>query len=150
MQFLWKEAPDRIVIEVGPRTTLTTLSKQIAADQKDRIAVATLDIGQKSDAGTEPDEEGAFLNAVGHVWSLGGNVDFDRFFAGEERRRMVLPTYPFQRKRYWIDPPAGRTKSSTPVPEELTGMADVFSRQLALMDVQLDLLASDEEARRRK
>jgi amino acid adenylation domain-containing protein len=161
MRFLWKEASDRIVIEVGPRTTLCTLGKQIATDQKAQIAIPSLDIGSKLEAGKEIDEEGAFLHAVGQVWSLGGGIDFARLFAGEERRRIILPTYPFQRKRYWVDPPAGRGLLSPSVLSDrsngsqliseannatdmdsgsLAGMANVFSQQLALMDAQLNLL----------
>jgi acyl transferase domain-containing protein len=100
MRFLWKEAPDRIVIEAGPRTTLCTLGKQIATDKAAQITVPTLDIGSKVEVGTDVDEEGAFLRAVGQVWCLGGNIDFSKLFAGEQRRRIVLPAYPFQRKRY--------------------------------------------------
>jgi acyl transferase domain-containing protein len=162
MRFLWKEAPDRIVIEAGPRTTLCTLGKQIATDKAAQITVPTLDIGSKVEVGTDVDEEGAFLHAVGQVWCLGGNIDFSKLFAGEQRRRIVLPAYPFQRKRYWVDPPAGKnlslrsftTESSggvqvagneTGAPDmngdELAKMATVFSEQLALMDAQLDKLS---------
>ena len=162
MRFLWKDAPERIVIEIGPRTTLSTLGKQIASDQKTQVSVASLDIGAKTEAGPDSDEEAAFLNAVGRIWSLGGSVDFDKFFTGERRKRILLPTYPFQRKRHWVDPPIGphalspaaddsrksiengeRPKGAAPLDAGQTDeIADVFARQLALMEAQLDALSS--------
>jgi acyl transferase domain-containing protein len=165
MRFLWKDAPERIVIEIGPRTTLSTLGKQIASDQKIQVSVASLDIGAKIEAGPDADEEAAFLNAVGRIWSLGGNVDFEKFFNGERRKRILLPTYPFQRKRHWVDPPIGPHASSPATDDsrksiengerpkdaactnagQTDEIADVFARQLALMEAQLDALESSDK-----
>ncbi len=49
----------------------------------------------------------AALRVAGAFWVRGGELDWDRFYAGQRRRRVSLPTYPFQRQRHWIDPPAG-------------------------------------------
>jgi amino acid adenylation domain-containing protein len=102
---LWREAPERVVLELGPRATLTTLSKQIASDPKRNASIATLDVGSSPPAG-DPDEPAAFARALGQAWSLGAPVDWSALFAGEERRRVSLPTYPFERQRHWVDPPA--------------------------------------------
>ena len=47
------------------------------------------------------------LAAVGRLWIAGVEVDWGRLHGGERRRRVALPTYPFERQRYWIDPPRG-------------------------------------------
>src|SRR3546814_17632401 len=87
----------RILLEVGPRTTLCTLSRQHPGVQKQQTrAVATL-----ADA---PDRETAQLRlAAGQRWCHGVAVDPAAFDTRNVRRRVRLPTYPFERKRYWVD-----------------------------------------------
>ena len=46
---------------------------------------------------------GGFVEAVARAYETGLTVDFTGLFAGEQRRRIPLPGYPFQRKRYWFD-----------------------------------------------
>ena len=48
---------------------------------------------------------GEWLARVGRAWLDGQLVDWAQVFVGEQRRRVVLPTYPFERQRYWIEPP---------------------------------------------
>jgi acyl transferase domain-containing protein/acyl carrier protein len=43
------------------------------------------------------------LTCVGRLWLAGMEIDWNTFYAGEYRRRVRLPTYPFERQRYWID-----------------------------------------------
>ena len=49
-------------------------------------------------------EAEARLAAAGRRWLAGEPLDPAALFAGEERRRIPLPTYPFERHRYWIEP----------------------------------------------
>lgn len=91
--------PTRILLEVGPGRTLNKLAKgQIG--KSDSISVfASL---------RRPDEDAhsdtaCLLNTLGHLWLEGGAVDWAGFYAYEERQRLPLPTYPFERKRYWIE-----------------------------------------------
>jgi acyl transferase domain-containing protein len=54
------------------------------------------------------------LAAVGRLWVAGKPVDFPGLARGD-RRRIPLPTYPFERKRFWVDPaPARPDPSSAP------------------------------------
>ena len=45
---------------------------------------------------------------IGRGWAAGGTVDWAAFYAGQKRRHVPLPTYPFERRRHWIEarPPA--------------------------------------------
>src|SRR5690606_27956575 len=89
----------RVLLEVGPRATLTALARQ-QSKLRDRL-VATPTLG---DSGSVDGEWKALLAALGQLWSAGVEVDWSNLFADERRRRVPLPTYPFERKRYWLDP----------------------------------------------
>ena len=58
------------------------------------------------------------LESLATLYVHGADVDWKEFDRGYQRRRVVLPTYPFQRKRYWTeipkDRPAGTSSSVTP------------------------------------
>ena len=56
--------------------------------------------------------EGSFASAVGLAYEAGLEVSFAGLFAGERRRRVSLPTYPFQRERYWVEVPKRRRRKS--------------------------------------
>jgi phthiocerol/phenolphthiocerol synthesis type-I polyketide synthase E len=43
------------------------------------------------------------MTAVGRLWMAGVGVDWRSYYKGEQRRRVALPTYPFQRQRYWVE-----------------------------------------------
>ncbi|WP_309232403.1 type I polyketide synthase [Micromonospora tarensis] len=43
------------------------------------------------------------LDSVARAWARGVHVDWPAVFAGRDAQRVVLPTYPFQRRRYWLD-----------------------------------------------
>ncbi|HEX4494597.1 MAG TPA: amino acid adenylation domain-containing protein [Thermoanaerobaculia bacterium] len=86
-----------VLLEVGPGRALTTLARRHPATA-DRPALATL--RPAGDAGTDPE---SLLRALGQLWLAGAPVDWPAFYAGERRRRLPLPTYPFERRRYWLE-----------------------------------------------
>jgi iturin family lipopeptide synthetase A len=43
------------------------------------------------------------LSKLGQIWLYGKPIDWQQFYSQEKRHRLHLPTYPFQRQRYWID-----------------------------------------------
>jgi len=45
-----------------------------------------------------------FIQALADLYSRGGDVNWKEFYSGEKRRRLSLPTYPFERVRRWADP----------------------------------------------
>ncbi|MGE5658236.1 MAG: aminotransferase class III-fold pyridoxal phosphate-dependent enzyme [Actinomycetota bacterium] len=98
IQELWQD-PTRILLEVGPRITATTLARKQAKDLKKQIAIASL-----SDTAANQAEWSALLNAVGNLWLAGVEINWQRFYESETRGRIPLPTYPFERKRFWVEP----------------------------------------------
>jgi len=94
--------PAMVLLEVGPGQTLSTLAAQQGgkAQAFDRVALASL----RPPKGEHSEIE-FLLKTVGRLWLAGVEIDWSSFYADQPRRRVPLPPYPFERKRYWIDPP---------------------------------------------
>ncbi|MFI0374029.1 type I polyketide synthase [Actinomadura sp. 1N219] len=91
-------------VEVGPDAVLSAMGPACldagTGDDADAVFVPVMREGR--------DEERELVSAVGLVHAHGGHVDWDGVFAGRAARRVDLPTYPFERRRYWLDAgPAG-------------------------------------------
>lgn len=95
------QEPNRIFVEVGPGQTLSTLMKQqLTGDvAKRQLVVSTL----RGPRDTTSDVE-LLLKTMGRLWVAGAPVDWTGFYAHEHRQRVPLPSYPFERQRYWIEP----------------------------------------------
>ncbi len=72
------------------------------------------------------------LLETGRAWAGGGAVDWPRHFQGRKRRRVELPTYPFERQRYWIDAP--RTEAAT---EPAASSLGAWKAPLAALEARL-------------
>ena len=86
----------RVYVEVGPGEGLVRLLRNQAGQ---RLAV----VGQASLGKAAESDERMMATALGRLWAEGVEVDWQRYYSSERRRRVPLPTYPFQRQRYWID-----------------------------------------------
>jgi len=93
--------PGRVLLEIGPGHTLTTMVKRIAGKGSSATLVQSL-----SEPGEQNSDLAAVLTALGRLWLNGVKVNWQGLHAGERRRREPLPTYPFERKRFWIEKPA--------------------------------------------
>lgn len=93
------EDADQILLELGQGERLTRIAKRYCqSDSKPVILPALPEVdGDRSDSAK-------LLSCLGKFWLAGGKVAWDRFYAAEKRRRIPLPTYPFERQRYWIEP----------------------------------------------
>jgi acyl transferase domain-containing protein/thioesterase domain-containing protein len=90
------ERSGAILVEVGPGRALAGFARHTAP--KSTLVFTTM---PKRQPGAE---KLTLLGALGHLWAHGVVLD-DAGARGEVRRRRVaLPTYPFERKRHWIDP----------------------------------------------
>ena len=90
-------APAKVLVEVGPGITLGSLvQKQQQA--RGMAVVSTLRHAQV----TEHDDE-VLQRSLGQMWLAGVGVDWAAVHRHVRRRRVPLPTYPFERQHYWIE-----------------------------------------------
>ena len=83
-----------LFVEVGPKATLLGLGKQSGASST-AAWLPSLREGRS--------EVQQMLSSLGELWVRGAAIDWAGFHAGQSRRHVALPTYPFQRQRYWVD-----------------------------------------------
>ena len=93
------QKPDWIFVEVGPGRILTGQAKRNAPENGRHVILNTMSGPQK-----EHPDVNVLLTALGKFWLAGGRVDWLRFNAGKQRRRVPLPTYPFERKLHFVEP----------------------------------------------
>jgi acyl transferase domain-containing protein/acyl carrier protein len=91
--------PRRVLLEVGPGQLLSSLAVQHAAAAGEAQTKAFASMRPAYDNQSDP----AFLlNALGRLWLAGVRVNWEKFYAGERRRRVPLPTYQFDRQNYTL------------------------------------------------
>ncbi|HSU12938.1 non-ribosomal peptide synthetase/type I polyketide synthase [Longimicrobium sp.] len=95
------ENPSRVLLEVGPGETLGTFARRHSAATPERVIVRSLPRADK------PDDAGlVMLDAAAALWTAGVAIDWKALRGGESRRRVPLPTYPFERTVYRVPRPA--------------------------------------------
>ncbi len=109
-----------ILLEVGPSKVLTTLAKQHAKKQSEDLVIATM-----RHAFEEVSDTRQLLKALGRLWANNVNIEWEEFHSARQRYRVPLPTYPFERKPYWIEPrallPFDERESTLLLTDEVTG-----------------------------
>lgn len=97
------------LIECGPGRTLTSLARQSKAGRLAPVIGASLPDPAESRVADE-----IFLDTLGRLWAAGVTPDWRSLHEGTSSRRVVLPTYPFQRKRYFVDSPSASAAATPP------------------------------------
>jgi acyl transferase domain-containing protein/acyl carrier protein len=93
------QMPERVLLEVGPGRTLRTLAQQHPDRAPEQVMLSSMRHPRDAE-----DDQAFLLRTLGQLWLAGVTVDWEGFYEGERRRRISLPTYPFERQRYWIEP----------------------------------------------
>ncbi|GHC40254.1 type I polyketide synthase [Streptomyces cinnamoneus] len=107
----------------GDRPTTDTLLKE------DGLAPLTLDL-------TGRDAAHVLLETLARAWTQGADIRWERWYGHGRRRRVPLPTYPYERRRHWAEPPSRRT-GPTGHPDDLRRRveeADPAERSAILQD----------------
>lgn len=90
---------DSILLEVGPGPTLGRLVRQHTSFSSDRVVLSSLRHVRESQSDMR-----FWWTTLAQLWLAGGTINWADGYAQEQRRRIPLPTYPFERRRYWIEP----------------------------------------------
>ncbi|MBE7384658.1 MAG: SDR family NAD(P)-dependent oxidoreductase [Leptolyngbya sp. SIO1E4] len=119
------QEPSQILLEIGPGRTLTTLAKRHPEKVPEQVVLSCIRHPQEADS-----DVAFLLKTVGQSWLAGVDIDWSGFYAHQRRHRLPLPTYPFERQRYWIDPPkveeGDRSPSDSVSLEKKSDIADWF------------------------
>jgi len=97
-----------VALELGPNDTLATLAALNAMDAE-RVV--------RTDSRSLYGRPGCLIGqALASLWSSGCDIDWEAYHSGSRRQKVPLPTYPFQRRRHWLDvsaeePPAPERRS---------------------------------------
>ena len=114
---LWRE-PGRLLVEAGPGQALSSWAVQHPQAPAGALAVPLMrhELDRQSDL--------AFLlTALGRLWLGGVSLDWAPLWEGQRRRRVALPTYPFERRRHWLE--AGPLRSAVPATAAAARREDV-------------------------
>jgi polyketide synthase PksJ len=94
---LLKEA-NTIFLEVGPGRNLATFVRQHKNKKPAQLNLNLVRHPKENVSDTY-----YLLGRIGRLWLNGGKIDWQQFHAGERRLRVPLPTYPFEKNRYWLE-----------------------------------------------
>jgi len=111
------QEPNRVLLEVGPGRTLCTLSKRHPSKKEEHVVLSST-----RHPNEQVSDEAFMLNAVGQLWLAGVDVDWRALHEAASPRHVPLPTYPFQRKHYWMTSgkPLGMAAATSP-PADVSG-----------------------------
>jgi acyl transferase domain-containing protein/acyl carrier protein len=113
--------PALLLLEVGPGQSLGSTIRQHADCTPGRVILPSLPGAAYREA-----DEPFLLRSLGRLWLAGAEPDWEAVHAPGRRRRVQLPTYPFERQVYWIDPPAATPAVALPrALEDLPRQADL-------------------------
>ncbi|WP_328407813.1 type I polyketide synthase [Nocardia sp. NBC_00403] len=93
----------RRFLEIGPDAVLAAMTRQCLAEDPDIEARSVVTAAGRRGA----DEAAQFTTFLAAATAAGLEVDWRSVYAGRSTRRVPLPTYAFQRQRYWLAPTDG-------------------------------------------
>ena len=91
-----------LVVEIGPHAVLGPMAT-FAWPESTPAPVVLASLRRPPRDGSPPDPESTFVDAVAEAYEAGLDISFEGLFAGENRRKVGLPNYPFQREHYWVE-----------------------------------------------
>jgi acyl transferase domain-containing protein/acyl carrier protein len=130
-------------LELGPESVLSAMGQEC-------LSQAALDSEPEGPKFLAPllrggrSETRQLLSSIAQAWAGGTRIDWEALYAGSAPRRVTLPSYPFQRERFWLESrggpgdlaAAGQTSADHPLLGAIVGLADdrgaLFTGRLSL------------------
>lgn len=120
---------DFVLLEVGPGQTLITLARQQAAG---KIIPAFPSINFPKDE--NDNEYSSLLTALGELWMRGINPDWKAFYGQQQRQKIELPNYVFDRKLCWIEPIS--VLETVPMQQTIISETPIISPQVEINHIE--------------
>ena len=92
---------DQVVMEIGLKPTQ---NPQMHRQSGEDLAAKSLVLPLLPAADEKRPSLAAIMESLGKLWVWGISPDWPALVAGETRQRVLLPTYPFERERFWVGP----------------------------------------------
>ena len=86
-----------VLIQVGPGRD-AAFQLRTGSRSPESPVISMLEGAEDGDAGTK------VLEGLGRIWTVGCDLDWAPLHAGARFLRVPLPTYPFERQRFWVEP----------------------------------------------
>jgi amino acid adenylation domain-containing protein len=119
-----RKNPEAVLLEVGPGNVLATLARQHSGFPVGQVIVSSLSDGFSGEGDYE-----ALMAALGVLWLAGESPDWTALHQAERRLRVSLPTYPFERKRYWLESISDPTETSVAIPPPGAAMPEILQTE---------------------
>jgi polyketide synthase PksN len=102
----------KVVLKLGPAGISTEMDEATQSQQKSLWIISSLK--------RHLDDQASVLEALARLYVKGVNIDWEAYYSGSGRRRIPLPTYPFEKKRCWVAPEdsGGKEKKRFPSKHE--------------------------------
>lgn len=135
----------RLLVEIGPKPVLTGMGRRCLSETE----VTWVPSLRQNKGDWE-----VLGEAIAHLYTQGVAIDWNSFNRGHKRQRLSLPTYPFQRKRYWADIPTDTprhnlanitTDSIEQLSKDIAAGSHLSKAELELLPKLLDLIAQQTE-----
>ena len=108
----------RVYLEVGPGKALSALA-QMSNDVTPAQVISTLRHPEQDIA-----DDAYFISMIGRLWACGVTADWSQIWGEARRNRVVLPTYQFQRSKFFIEPGQAAEVATAPALTRLEDMAE--------------------------
>jgi acyl transferase domain-containing protein/aryl carrier-like protein len=109
----------KLFLEIGPQPVLCDIANRRLTTNGDAVALPSLPSPGKADDASAGDWA-SILSSLARLYVSGLKIDWQKFDGNYRRQKLALPTYPFQRQRFWIEEKTqtvsqtARTKSLNP------------------------------------
>ena len=100
------------VVEIGPHEVLGPMTTLAWPDSAPEAPATLSSLKRPGRRVSQEEAKEAFHAAVAGAYEAGLLLRFDGLFAGESRRRISLPGYPFRRDRHWVNTPRRKRSSA--------------------------------------
>jgi acyl transferase domain-containing protein len=101
------ETAGAVLVEIGPGTSLGTMASRHPARTPGHACISSM-----RHARDPRDDRECLLECIGRLAMAGAAIEWRALRAGERRRRVPVPTYPFARDRYWLPSEGTRARGT--------------------------------------